>query len=107
MKKFLKFSISLAITGGCFWWTFKDTRWDEMWASVKSANYWMLVPYLVILMFVHLARTLRWGNLLSGIEKVKFRPLNEASGIGFMMLLVLPFRLGEFARPFLIAPSRL
>ncbi len=103
MKKFLKFSISLAITLGCFWWTFKDTRWDEMWASVKSANYWMLVPYLVILTGVHLARTLRWGHLLSGIEKVRFRPLNEASGIGFMMLIVLPFRMGEFARPFLIA----
>ncbi len=108
MKKFLKFSISLAITIGCFWWTFKDTlpgtpRWDEMVASVQSADYWMLVPYMGILTVVHLARTLRWGNLLSGIEKVRFRPLNEASGIGFMMLIVLPFRMGEFARPFLIA----
>jgi len=36
------------------------------------------------------------------MEKVSFRRLNEASGIGFMMLLLLPFRLGEFARPFLI-----
>src|SRR6185436_9478882 len=59
--------------------------------------------YLAILTVIHLCRTLRWGNLLSGMEKVKFWPLNEASAIGFMMLLVLPFRLGEFARPFLIA----
>ncbi|MBS1153415.1 MAG: hypothetical protein H6Q89_5113, partial [Myxococcaceae bacterium] len=103
MKKFLKLSISLAITSGCFWWTFKDTRWDEMWASVKSANYWWLLPYFLILGVVHVSRTLRWGNLLSGIEKVRFRQLNEASGIGFMMLIVLPFRMGEFARPFLIA----
>jgi glycosyltransferase 2 family protein len=63
---------------------------------------WVL-PYFGILTLVHLARTLRWGCLLSGLEKVPFRKLNEASGIGFMMLLVLPFRLGEFARPFLIA----
>lgn len=103
MKKFLKFAISLAITVGCFWWTFKDTHWEEMWASVKSANYMMVVWYVGILALVQLARTLRWGNLLSGIEKVPFRQLNEASGIGFMMLIVLPFRMGEFARPFLIA----
>jgi uncharacterized protein (TIRG00374 family) len=103
VKKFLKFSISLAITSGCFWWTFKDTHWEAMWASVKSANYFMLVPYLFLLTGVHMARTLRWGNLLSGMEKVPFRQLNEASGIGFMMLIVLPFRMGEFARPFLIA----
>jgi glycosyltransferase 2 family protein len=108
VKKFLKFSISLAITIGCFWWTFKDTlpgtpQWDALVSAVKSANYWMLLPYSAILMVIHVARTLRWGNLLSGIQKVPFRQLNEASGIGFMMLIVLPFRMGEFARPFLIA----
>ena len=40
---------------------------------------------------------------LSGLEKVPFKQLYEASAIGFMMLIILPFRLGEFARPFLIA----
>lgn len=103
MKNALKLVISLGITIGCFWWTFKDTRWDEMWASVKSANYLWLLPYVLLLLLIHLARTLRWGAMLSGIERVPFQRLNEASGIGFMMLIVLPFRMGEFARPFLIA----
>ncbi len=103
MKKFLKFAISIGITAVCFWWTFKDVRGEEMFASIRHANYWMIVPYLGVLGVIHLARTLRWGNLLSGIQQLKFRPLNEASGIGFMMLIVLPFRMGEFARPFLIA----
>ncbi len=103
MKNALKLALSLLITGVCFWWTFKDTHWKEIWASASTANYLWLLPYLVILTFVHLARTLRWGAMLSGIEKVKFQALNEASGIGFMMLIVLPFRMGEFARPFLIA----
>lgn len=103
MKKYLKFAISLAITTGCFWWTFRGVKTDELMGAVKSANYWWALLYLLILTGVHIARTLRWGNLLSGIEKVKFRALNEASGIGFMMLIILPFRMGEFARPFLIA----
>jgi hypothetical protein len=55
------------------------------------------------LALIHIARTLRWGNLMAGLEKVPFQKLNEASAIGFMMLIILPFRLGEFARPFLIA----
>ncbi|HZH02377.1 MAG TPA: lysylphosphatidylglycerol synthase transmembrane domain-containing protein, partial [Myxococcaceae bacterium] len=62
-----------------------------------------LLPYLGVLTLVHLARTLRWGCLLSGMQRVPFAQLNQASGIGFMMLLILPFRLGEFARPYLIA----
>jgi glycosyltransferase 2 family protein len=56
-----------------------------------------------VLAMVHVFRTLRWGCLLSALAPVPFRRLNDASAIGFMMLLVLPFRLGEFARPFLIA----
>lgn len=103
MGKWVKFIVSLAITGGCLYLTFKDTRWPEMWGSLRSANYLWLVAYLGVLGVVHVARTARWGNLLSGLESVPFKRLNEASAIGFMMLIILPFRLGEFARPYLIA----
>ncbi len=103
MKRAVQLALSLAITTACFWWTFKDTRWAEMWASLRSANYYWLLPYALILTAIHICRTLRWGSLLSGLGKVPFKKLNEAAGIGFMMLIILPFRLGEFARPFLLA----
>lgn len=102
-RRAVNLSLSLLITGVSFWWTFKDTNWDAMWASVRSANYLWLIPYLGLLTVIHVCRTVRWGNLLAGLEKVPFKKLNEAAGIGFMMLIILPFRLGEFARPFLIA----
>jgi hypothetical protein len=103
VKRAINLGLSLAITGVSFWWTFKDTNWDAMWLSVRSANYVLLLPYLGLLTLIHICRTVRWGNLLAGLEKVPFKKLNEAAGIGFMMLIILPFRLGEFARPFLIA----
>ncbi len=103
VKRALKLTVSLAITFVSFWWTFKDTHWVEMWGSLRSAHWMWLFPYVAILGGIHVSRTLRWGYLLSGMEKVSFRKLNHASAVGFMMLLVLPFRLGEFARPFLIA----
>lgn len=104
MTRWIKFVVSLLITGVCLWWTFKDTRWAEMWTALRSANWVILIPgYLALLAGIHFARVLRWGNLMSGLEKVPFGKLNEASAIGFMMLVILPFRLGEFARPFLIA----
>lgn len=103
MSRWLKLAGSLGITAVSLWWTFRDTHWEEMWTSLRSANWLVLVPYAVILAVVHLARTLRWGNLLAPQERVPFKKLNEAAAIGFMMLVILPFRLGEFARPFLIA----
>ncbi len=103
MKRALKLLASLLVTLLFTWWAFRDTDWNSQVQSLKAANYLWLVPYFGVLTVVHLARTLRWGCLLSGLEAVPFRKLNEASGIGFMMLIVLPFRLGEFARPLLIA----
>jgi uncharacterized protein (TIRG00374 family) len=102
VNRALKLLFSLLITCVFGWWAFRDTNWNEQWESLRSANYLWLIPYIVLCLVVHVFRTLRWGFLLSGMEKVPFRKLNEAAGIGFMMLLVLPFRLGEFARPFLI-----
>jgi uncharacterized protein (TIRG00374 family) len=50
----------------------------------------------------------RWGLLLEPVAKVPFARLNAASAVGFMALVLLPFRLGEFARPYLVAePGRL
>jgi glycosyltransferase 2 family protein len=103
VNRAVKLLVSLLVTLVFFWWTFRETDWHIQMTSLKSANYVWVLPYFGILTLVHMARTLRWGCLLSGMEKVPFLKLNEASGIGFMMLLVLPFRLGEFARPFLIA----
>lgn len=103
MKRALKLVASLLVTILFTWWAFRETDWRAQWASLRSANYIYVLPYFVILTLIHICRTLRWGCLLSGMERIRFRALNEASGIGFMMLLVLPFRLGEFARPFLIA----
>jgi len=103
VKRALNLLLSLAATIVCSWYAFRDTDWSSQWASLRHANYWWLVPYLGILLLIHLCRTLRWGALLSGLQRVPFRALNESSAIGFMMLIVLPLRLGEFARPFLIA----
>jgi glycosyltransferase 2 family protein len=103
MKRALKLAASLAVTLAFTAWAFRDTHWSEQWASLRAAHYVWLLPYLLVLALIHVFRTLRWGCLLSALAKVPFRQLNDASAIGFMMLLVLPFRLGEFARPFLIA----
>ncbi|SEL15645.1 hypothetical protein SAMN05444354_104139 [Stigmatella aurantiaca] len=103
MKRAVKLVASVLVTLLFSWWAFRNTDWRSQWASLRSANYLYVLPYFGILTLIHVFRTLRWGCLLSGIERVPFRPLNQASGIGFMMLLVMPFRLGEFARPYLIA----
>lgn len=104
MNRWIKFGLGLSVSVASMTWALWDVKLSETWNAVISASWAKtLFIYFWVLIAIHIFRTLRWGNLLSGLEKVRFSKLNEASSIGFMMLVVLPFRLGEFARPFLIA----
>ena len=103
MRKLVQAAVGLAISGGALWLTLRGRDLGAIWEAVKGANYAWLVPYAAILLLIHLARTWRWGLLLEPVAKVPWGRLNAASAVGFMALMLLPFRLGEFARPYLVA----
>ncbi len=105
MSRPLRGAISICMTALGLWLSFRHTDWNAMKASLVGAKYQWVVVYFVILLLNHLFRTIRWGYLLSGIARIPFEKLNNASGIGGMFLVILPFRLGELARPLLIAES--
>ena len=68
-----------------------------------SFNLLYILPYGAILVLIHFLRVIRWYPLLRPITKVGFWKLNRVGAVGFMSVFILPLRLGEFARPLLIA----
>jgi glycosyltransferase 2 family protein len=103
VKRFIQILAGLAVSALALWLTLRGKDLGAIWAAAASADYVWLVPYVGILALIHLARTLRWGILLEPVAKVPFSRLNAVSAVGFMALMILPFRIGEFARPYLIA----
>jgi len=103
VKRFLQAALGLLVSGGALWFTLRGRDLGAIWEAIRAADYFWLIPYLAILTAIHLARTYRWGILLEPVAKVSFGKLNAASAVGWMALVLLPFRLGEFARPYLIA----
>ncbi len=62
-----------------------------------------LAAYVGLLAVTHFCRAWRWNNLLQPIGvKLAPVPLLAISSVGFMAILALPARLGEFVRPALI-----
>lgn len=103
MKRIVQALVGIAISALALWLTLRGKDLGGIWLAMQSADYRYLALYLPFLVFIQWARTVRWGILLEPVAKVPFARLNAASAVGIMALIVLPFRLGEFARPYLIA----
>ena len=103
MKRAFQTLIGLAISAGALLLTLRGKQLDRIWAEMVNADYRWLWPFVAILLVIHVIRAVRWGILLEPVAKVPFSKLNAVSAVGFMALMLLPFRLGEFARPYLVA----
>ncbi len=103
MRRAVQVLAGLAISGVAVWLTLRGKDVAAIWTEMRVADYRYLAPYVLILAAIHFARTVRWGILLQPVAKVPFARLNAVAAVGFMALVVLPFRLGEFARPYLVA----
>jgi uncharacterized protein (TIRG00374 family) len=99
----LRILVSLLVSAAFVWLSLRHTDLRAVGRAVLAADPRPVATYLFILLVVHLVRTVRWGLLLEPLGHVGFRRLNSASAIGFMMLMVLPLRLGELARPVLVS----
>jgi len=108
VKLFVNLALSFAMLALCVWlvWPSPETR-EQLSHALDSQTFSAFAPYLAaylgLLVVVHLCRSLRWNNLLAPLGvKIAKGPLLAISSVGFMAILALPARLGEFVRPGLL-----
>jgi uncharacterized protein (TIRG00374 family) len=106
-KLILRGLLSLGVSALFITFSLRHTHPRAVAAAIGGADPWPILTYLAILLVVHLVRTVRWKLLLEPLGVVRFAQVNSACAIGFMLLMTLPLRLGELARPVLISrPGR-
>lgn len=108
MKLAINLTLSLGMLALCLWlvWPGAPER-HELAAAFEHLEWASFAPYLAaylgLQIVVHVCRSLRWNHLLAPLGvKVPAGPLLAISSVGFMMILALPARLGEFVRPGLL-----
>lgn len=70
--------------------------------ALAQADYLWLAPAVLILALSFLLRAIRWQALFAAVQPVAFRSILSATMIGFMGNMILPARLGELIRAYLI-----
>jgi uncharacterized protein (TIRG00374 family) len=97
--------VGLAIPVAAIAYTLHDVDLRDVFAHIRSANpYWVLatIPFQVLGLWLRALRW-RWLSLSLADEPLPMRPLFRATALAFMLVNVLPFRLGELARPWLLS----
>jgi uncharacterized protein (TIRG00374 family) len=92
----------LLVSVGLLWYALRDLHLEEIWAALQGANYWWLLPGVAIYFISVWFRAWRWGFLLRSSKQVPASRLFPVVVIGYMGNDILPFRLGEVLRAYVL-----
>ncbi len=98
MKK--KFAIGMLVSLIFLYLAFRKVDYTQLWQALKGANYWFIIPNVILTIFSMWMRAFRWKYMVNPIKKVGLGRLFSSVMIGFMANNVLPARLGEFIRAY-------
>jgi len=103
VSRALKLGLGIAVSAVCVWISMKDVRLSEVLDALRRANWMGFVGVMALTVFGFWIRAVRWRSLIASPRRISTDSLFSATMIGFMANNVLPFRLGEFVRPWALA----
>lgn len=95
--------IGLLLSAVCLFMVFRKVDWNALWASLASLNYAYVVGAIAVFLTTFTIRTLRWQALLNPAKEIPFKRLFSVIFIGYMANNVLPARLGELVRAYVLS----
>lgn len=88
------------ITFGSLLYALWGTDFAAAWVALAGFHVAMLGPIAVVYAVILLSRTLRFWFLLDA--RIRYPDLLKVMAIGFLAINVVPLRMGEFVRPYLL-----
>jgi len=103
MNRMLQLLLGVGVSALCVWLSMKDVHFTEVLGALRRANGFGFVLVMSITIFGFWLRAVRWRYFIDAGRPLAVGSLFSATMIGFMANNVLPFRLGEFVRPWALA----
>lgn len=97
MKKW-QFWVGVLISVVFLYFALQGLNLGDFWQSVKTANYWWILPGIAVYFVAVVVRAWRWHYLLKPVKKVPTRTMFPITCIGYMGNNIYPARAGEVLR---------
>ncbi len=99
----LKFWSGIAISAIFMLMLFSKIDFNQLWTALLRVDYRFIVLAVVATFASYLLRAVRWHYLLIPEKRIPLSSLYPATIIGYMANNLLPARLGEFVRAYILA----
>ena len=76
---------------------------DSLFSTLKTVNYWLIIPSIFSYLISVFFRALRWRYLLIHLSHIKMNILYVVVVIGYMANSLLPMRIGELVRSYYLS----
>ncbi len=97
-----QFWVGLAISALFVWLALRGLKLGDVWASLKEANYWWILPGVAVYFLAVWARAWRWHYLLRPVKSIPTATMFPVVAIGYMGNNVYPARAGEVLRAYVL-----
>jgi len=97
-----QFWLGLIISVAFLYLALRGLRLKDVWETLHTANYWWLIPGVIVYFVAVGFRSWRWSYVLRPIQPVPARRLFPIVVIGYMGNNVYPARAGEFIRAYIL-----
>ena len=101
MKR-LRLWIGILISIFCLGLALKDVRFADVWEALQGANYVFVVVTVLMTVLGLFGRALRWQLLFYPTKDLPLSKVFAVLNIGYLLMNVLPARLGDVARAILL-----
>jgi glycosyltransferase 2 family protein len=102
LRKRFQVIFGVAISLAFVWWAVRGLELDKVRGYLEGANYWWILPGVVVYFGAVWARTWRWHYLLRPVKAVSLKQLFPIVCIGYFGNNVYPARAGEVIRAFVL-----
>ncbi len=96
-----KIGAVLLVTALCLGWVLHGIEWPELLGALEQAKLLLVLPVFLVYLLNHCIRSVRLRLLLDRPD-IPFREMFSITTVGFLAINVVPLRLGEFVRPYLL-----
>jgi uncharacterized protein (TIRG00374 family) len=97
MKRW-QFWLGIFISIVFLYFALRGLQLESIWETVKTANYWWLVPGVLVYFVAVWVRSWRWHYLIRPLKKVPTKTMFPIVAIGYMGNNIYPARAGELLR---------